>query len=95
MEQPLYYWIPSIGPSGFAFLDSKRYKKWNGSLLVGSLKFQYLERLVLNKKNEVTHREKVADSIGRVRDVKISPDGYIYIGVENKGIFKLVPKKWD
>ena len=72
---------------------SKRYKKWNGSLLVGSLKFQYLERLVLNKKNEVTHREKVADSIGRVRDVKISPDGYIYIGVENKGIFKLVPKK--
>ena len=93
MEQPLYYWVPSIGPSGFAFLDSKRYKKWNGSLLVGSLKFQYLERLVLNKKNEVTYREKVADSIGRVRDVKISPDGYIYIGVENKGIFKLVPKK--
>ena len=93
MEQPLYYWVPSIGPSGFAFLNSKRYKKWNGSLLVGSLKFQYLERLVLNKKNEVTYREKVADSIGRVRDVKISPDGYIYIGVENKGIFKLVPKK--
>ena len=53
------------------------------------------EKILLNKKNEVTYREKVADSIGRVRDVKISPDGFIYIGVENKGIFKLVPKKWD
>ena len=56
---------------------------------------KYCNLIVINKKNECTHREKVADSIGRVRDVKISPDGYIYIGVENKGIFKLVPKKWD
>ena len=59
----------------------------------GSLKFKYLERLVLNKNNKVVYREKIADSIGRVRDVKESPDGFIYFTVENKGIFKIVPKE--
>ena len=93
MEQPLYYWIPSIAPSGFAYVSSNKYKKWKGSLLTGSLKFKYLERLVLNKNNKVVYREKIADSIGRVRDVKESPDGFIYFTVENKGIFKIVPKE--
>ncbi|MFL2612015.1 MAG: PQQ-dependent sugar dehydrogenase [Flavobacteriaceae bacterium] len=93
MEQPLYYWIPSIAPSGFTYVSTKRYKGWKGSLLTGSLKFKYLERIKLNKNNKVIYREKVADSIGRVRDVKESPDGFIYIAVENKGIFKIVPKK--
>ncbi len=93
MEQPLYYWIPSIAPSGFAYVSSNKYKKWKGSLLTGSLKFKYLERLVLDKSNKVVYREKVADSIGRVRDVKESPDGFIYFTVENKGIFKIVPKQ--
>jgi glucose/arabinose dehydrogenase len=48
---------------------------------------------VLDKSNKVVYREKVADSIGRVRDVKESPDGFIYFTVENKGIFKIVPKQ--
>ena len=51
----------------------------------------YLERLVLDKNNNVKYREKVAENIGRVRDVKISPDGFIYLAVDNKGIFKIVP----
>ena len=55
-----------------------KYDDWKGSLLVGSLKFMYLERLVLEN-NKVTYREKVAENIGRVRDVKVSPDGYIYL----------------
>ncbi len=91
MEQPLYYWVPSIAPSGMAFLHSTKYKGWNGNLLIGSLKFQYLERLVL-KNNKVVYREKLAADIGRVRDVEVGPDGLIYIAVENRGIVKLVPK---
>ena len=51
----------------------------------------YLDRLVLEI-NKVTYREKVAENVGRVRDVKGSPDGYIYLAVDNKGIFKLTPK---
>ena len=91
MEQPLYFWVPSIAPSGFEYLNSKKYYDWNGSILVGSLKYMYLERLVLDQNNNVKYREKVAENIGRVRDVKISPDGFIYLAVDNKGIFKIVP----
>ena len=91
MEQPLYYWVPSIAPSGLEYLNSKKYYDWNGSILVGSLKYMYLERLVLDQNNKVKYREKVAENIGRVRDVKISPDGFIYLAVDNKGIFKIVP----
>lgn len=88
MEQPFYYWVPSIAPSGFAILDNTAYGDWNGNYLVGSLKFQYLEMLYVND-NAVTKREKIVDGIGRLRNVKIGPDGFIYISVEGKGIFKI------
>ena len=88
MEQPFYYWVPSIAPSGFAILDNTAYGDWNGNYLVGSLKFQYLEMLYVND-NAVTKREKLVDGIGRLRNVKIGPDGFIYISVEGKGIFKI------
>ncbi|MFI0430902.1 PQQ-dependent sugar dehydrogenase [Mariniflexile sp. HMF6888] len=91
MEQPLFYWVPSIAPSGMAFVTSNKYPDWEGSILVGSLKFGYLERLVL-KKEKVVKREKLLDKIGRVRDVIQAPDGYIYVAVEGKGIVKIVPK---
>ena len=73
-------------------ISSDIYSELKNSLLVGSLKFIYLERLEFDEKG-VKKRERLFPGIGRVRDVNISPDGYIYIGVENKGIFKLVPKK--
>ena len=93
MEQPLYYWTPSIAPSCFEYISSNRYNDWKGNLLVGSLSFGYLERLVLDNQNKVVYREKIAKDIGRVRDVVESPQGFIYFSVENEGIFKLVPKK--
>ncbi|MBO0329409.1 PQQ-dependent sugar dehydrogenase [[Muricauda] lutisoli] len=91
MEQPLHQWTPSIAPSGMTFVTSDKYPKWKGNLLVGSLAFQYLERLEL-KDNKVIYREKLLDGIGRVRNVRQAPDGYIYISVEGKGIYRLVPK---
>lgn len=91
MEQPVYYWIPSIGPSGMTFVTSNKYPEWKGNLLVGSLAFQYLERLEL-KNNEVVYREKLMDGIGRVRNVRQGPDGFIYVAVEGKGIYRLTPK---
>lgn len=92
MEQPLHYWVPSIAPSGMTFVSSDKYPEWKGNLLIGSLKFQYLERLEL-KGNKVVYREKLMPDLGRVRDVRQAPDGYIYVAVEGKGIYKLVPKK--
>lgn len=90
MEQPVYYWVPSIAPSGLEIISSNKYPDWKGSVLAGSLAFQYLERLVL-KDGKVTYREKLMDGMGRVRSVNQGPDGYIYVGIEGKGIYRLAP----
>ncbi|WP_242119595.1 PQQ-dependent sugar dehydrogenase [Aestuariivivens sediminicola] len=89
MEQPLFYWVPSIAPSGMAIVSSEAYPDWKANVLVGSLKFQYLERLILEN-NVVVKREKLFEGIGRVRDVIQAPDGFIYMAVEGKGIYRIV-----
>ncbi len=90
IEAPIHYWIPSIAPSGMAFVNSKIYKGWEGNLMVGSLRFQYLNRCVI-KDNKVIKEELLFKNIGRVREVRMAPDGYLYIGVEGQGVFKIVP----
>jgi glucose/arabinose dehydrogenase len=93
MEQPLLYWIPSIGPSGMAFVKGNKYKGWEGNLLVGSLRFKYLNRCEI-KGNKVVKEELLFKNIGRLRDVRMAPDGYIYISVENPGVLlRLTPVK--
>jgi len=92
MEQPLHYWTPSIAPSGMAFVTSDLYPNLKGNLLVGSLKFQYLNHCIL-KGNKVIREERLLEGLGRVRSVIQGPDGYIYVGVENVGVVKLIPKK--
>lgn len=92
MEQPLFYWVPSIAPSGMTFITSDIYPEWKGNLLVGSLKFRYLERLEL-KNDKVIKREKLFEGMGRVRNVKQGPNGYIYVAMEGVGIVKINPKK--
>jgi len=73
------------------YVHESNYPELEGSLFAGSLKFQYLERLVLED-NKVTYRERWFSGIGRVREVVQAPDGYIYLSVENKGIYKMIPK---
>ena len=92
MEQPLHYWDPSIAPSGMAFISSDKYPSWKGDLLVGSLKFQYVDKCVI-KNGKVVKEERLLDGIGRVRSIVQGPDGYIYVGVENLGIVKLIKTK--
>ena len=89
MEQPLHYWDPSIAPSGMAFISSDKYGDWKGNLLVGSLKFQYLDLCTL-KNGKVIREERLLDNIGRVRSIEQGPDGFIYVGVESLGIVKLI-----
>ena len=94
MEQPLFYWVPSIAPCGMTFVTSNNYPDWKGNLLVCSLKFKYLERLILEN-NKVIKREKLFEGLapGKFRNVVQAPDGYLYIAVEGKGIFKIIPNK--
>jgi aldose sugar dehydrogenase len=82
MEQPLHYWVPSIAPSGMAFLSSDKYgKAWQGNLFVGSLKFGYLDRIELEQpfKGKVVREHKLLEGAGRIRDVRQGPDGLLYV----------------
>ena len=92
IEEPMYYWVPSIAPSGMAYITSEKYPHLKGNLLVGSLKFQYLELDILDGK-KVVGREKLLEDLGRFRDVRQAPNGYIYAAVEGKGIIKLIEKQ--
>lgn len=79
MEQPLHFWVPSIAPSGMAFLTSDRYgPQWKGSLFIGSLKFGYLDRIEL-RDGRVAAEHKLFEETGRVRDVRQGPDGLLYL----------------
>jgi glucose/arabinose dehydrogenase len=91
MQQPLHQWTPSIGPSGMTFVKGDRYPAWKGNLLVGSLRFQYLGRCVI-KDGKLQKEEILLQNIGRLRNVEMSPDGYIYVAVEDPGIiYRIVP----
>jgi glucose/arabinose dehydrogenase len=79
MEQPLYYWVPSIAPSGMTFYTGERFQNWRGNLFVGSLKFQMLARLELDGEKIVKEERLIQGELGRIRDVRTGPDGYIYL----------------
>jgi len=79
MEQPLYYWVPSIAPSGMAFYTGDRFPQWRGNLFVGSLKFRLLVRLELDGEMVVNEERLLKDRLGRIRDVRNGPDGYLYL----------------
>jgi glucose/arabinose dehydrogenase len=97
MEQPLHYWVPSIAPSGMAFLTSERYgKAWQGNLFVGSLKFAYLDRIELSQlyAGKVVRESKLLTETGeRIRDVRQGPDGLLYVLTDssNGQLLRLLP----
>ena len=91
MEQPVIYWDPSIAPCGMTFVDSDRYPGWKNNILIGSLRFKYVERVELDG-HRVVDQEKLLEGIGRVRNVEMSPDGFIYVAMEAPGfIVRLLP----
>jgi aldose sugar dehydrogenase len=92
MEQPELYWTPSIAPSGMAFVNSDKYPGWKGNIMVGSLRYQYLNRCIV-KDNKITGQEKILLNIGRLRNVEMGTDGYIYVSVEKPGlVYRLMPQ---
>lgn len=98
MEQPLHHWTPSIAPSGMAFITSTRYgPNWRGNLMVGSLKFRYLNRIELSAPfvgTVVREHQLLADLQERIRDVRQGPDGLIYVLTDNRNgrLIRLLPQ---
>ena len=94
LEPPLHHWTPSIAPSGMAFLTSERYGAgWKGNLFVGSLKFEYLDRIEL-KDGKVVAEHKLLEDVGqRIRDVRQGPDGLLYVVTDSPSgkLLRLLP----
>ena len=79
MEQPLHYWVPSIAPSGMAFYTGDKFPNWKGNLLVGALRDEMLVRLELNGEKIVREERLLKGQIGRIRDVRVGSDGFVYL----------------
>lgn len=79
LEQPIYYWVPSIAPSGLAFHHNGNITPWRESIFVGALAGQSLVRLEVSGE-AVTHEERMLSDLNeRIRDVRTGPDGYLYL----------------
>jgi len=85
MEQPAAFWVPSIGISGLAFYEGDKFPNWVGNAFVGGMSGNYrrLVRLTLNG-DIVTNREPLLVGEYRIRDVRVGPDGFLYIAVDNQ-----------
>ena len=94
MEQPLYYWVPSIATSGMTFYTSDVYPVWKGSLFVGALAAKLVARLVIGADGKVKAEERFP--IGeRVRDIRQGPDGALYLVTDEDAgrLLRLTPAK--
>jgi glucose/arabinose dehydrogenase len=95
MEQPIKQWTPVIAPSGMAFYEGTMFPAWKGNLFIGGLATQILVRLSLEGE-KVTGEERLLQGLGeRIRDVRMGPDGALYLATDssNGRILKVVPAK--
>jgi glucose/arabinose dehydrogenase len=95
MEQPVYYWIPSIATSGLAIYSGDLFPGWKGNVFVGGLKGAQLSRLVLKDGQVVAEETLLEDLDQRVRDVREGPDGALWVLTDDPRdgqIVRIVPK---
>lgn len=93
IEPPRHYWVPSIAPSGMAFYRGSAFPDWQGDILVGALKHRRLIRLDVEDGRIVGEHRYVAGEDARIRDVRVGPDGLIYVLTDaSKGkLIRLAP----
>ena len=84
MEQPIVYWDPSIAPSGMAFYTGDKFPNWKGDLFVGALAHLHLRRLELDGDKVVDQEILLQDFSQRIRDVRMGPDGYLYLLTDSR-----------
>jgi glucose/arabinose dehydrogenase len=79
MEQPVYYWDPSEDPAGMAFYRGNLFPQWRGSLFIALMNGKMLDHLSLHGDKVVSEEGLLADMDTRFRDVKVGPDGAVYV----------------
>jgi glucose/arabinose dehydrogenase len=95
MEQPIWYWVPSIAPSGMAFYTANLFPAWRGNLFVGALAGQILVRIELEGEKVVKEERLLAQLRERIRDVRQGPDGALWLATDNSSgrILRLAPAR--
>ena len=93
MEQPITHWTPSIATSDIEFVTGGLFSQWKDDLLVGALAYEEVRRLEINDE-EVTEQEVILKGYGRIRDIEISPDGSIYVILNQPDmLIRLTPER--
>lgn len=93
VKEPIHIWEEVMAPSGIAFYQGDSYNNWDGNLFVGSLYREQLHRLVVDGET-IAHEEVLLDgTLGRIRDVRLGPDGYLYVLTDESegGVYRIEP----
>ena len=90
MTQPVYYWDPVIAPSGLTFYHGKMFPEWEGSVLLGGLRGKMLDRLTLKNARVVSEEPLLVDMNMRIRDVRVAPDGAVYVLTDEGKVGKIL-----
>jgi glucose/arabinose dehydrogenase len=91
VEQPIYYWVPSIAPSGMAFYTGDLFPEWRGNLFVGAMAGRHLVRLVLDGERVVAEEKLLEELELRVREVRQGPEGALYV-FGGDSLIRLTPR---
>ncbi len=93
MEQPIWYWNPSIAPSGMAFYDGEAFPNWRGDLFVSALAGMTVQRLEMDGDRVISVEPLLGELEQRFRDVRSGPDGALYVLVDDLdgAVLRLVP----
>ena len=92
VEQPVINWSPTPAVSAITFYYGNAFPRWKGDLIMGSLKQTDLFRIALDGDRPVL-QEIILHALGRIRDVKVGPDGYIYVLCDEGNLVRLVPAR--
>ena len=95
MQQPAYFWNPSIAPSGMTFYTGRLFPAWQGNLFVAALAGKHVSRLVLDDERVIGEERLLSDLDTRMRDVREGPDGALYVMTDGQDgrILRLAPAK--
>jgi glucose/arabinose dehydrogenase len=93
IEEPLTYWVPSIAPSGLAIYDGAAFPQWQGDLFIGALVDQEVRHLKMESGKIVSEAPVFSEINARIRDVRVGPDGFLYILTDSDSgkVLRVVP----
>jgi aldose sugar dehydrogenase len=92
VEEPIYFWVPSIAPSGMAFYTGDLFPEWKGNLFVGAMAGRHLVRLVLDGERVVAEEKLLEEREDRIREVRQGPDGALYV-LGTNSLLRIVPQR--